>query len=264
MLPDLSTVRPRDLTIEVAGGERRLRFTNETGNRGAGPLEIFPQAFSGADTNDCDGDGDATNDLLVHQRVYMDNDGDGLFDRETDTESEAPVAGCMVFHLEHDHWHFDAFARYALVDLNGAEVVVGTKRSWCITDSGEAPRFTLPGSPPEPVYPECKNNPNATEMTQGISPGWGDVYKYDLPMQYMVITGLPDGEYCLISTADPDNRLLETDDSNNSASVRIWLNGSSALKRCVRKMKRVLTRWAFVNVFWHGLLRKNEQREIAA
>ena len=36
---------------------------------------------------------------------------------------------------------------------------------------------------------------------------------------------MPDGRYALRSTVDPDNRLLETNDSNNDTVVFVQLTG---------------------------------------
>ena len=57
--------------------------------------------------------------------------------------------------------------------------------------------------------------------------GWSDVYRNFLPGQYLIITGVANGDYCLVSTADPVRRLSESNEGNNSASVRLRLSGSS-------------------------------------
>ena len=42
---------------------------------------------------------------------------------------------------------------------------------------------------------------------QGVSPGWVEEYPWDIEGQYVDITGLPEGAYFLVVTADPDARL---------------------------------------------------------
>jgi hypothetical protein len=54
---------------------------------------------------------------------------------------------------------------------------------------------------------------------QGLSVGWVDVYDHYLPGQSIDISGVPDGVYALISTADPFNLIQESDESNNAAVV---------------------------------------------
>jgi subtilase family serine protease len=40
------------------------------------------------------------------------------------------------------------------------------------------------------------------------------------------ITGLPDGEYALRSTTDPEDQLRESDEGNNAAMVYIEIEGN--------------------------------------
>ena len=59
---------------------------------------------------------------------------------------------------------------------------------------------------------------------QGLSVGWGDLYNSGTAGQYLVITGVPDGTYCFVSTADPLSTLSESDENNNVASRAITLS----------------------------------------
>src|SRR4051794_23912435 len=67
LLPNLQTRGPYDLRTTDESGRRLLRFTNETPNKGPGVLDVRPHAG-----NDCDGDGDPTNDRKAYQRIYRD------------------------------------------------------------------------------------------------------------------------------------------------------------------------------------------------
>lgn len=60
-----------------------------------------------------------------------------------------------------------------------------------------------------------------------MSVGWADTYGAHLDGQHVTTTGLADGTYCLVSTADPANQLLETDDSNNEVGIQVTLTGNS-------------------------------------
>jgi hypothetical protein len=220
LLPDLVTLQPSDVSIEWADGERRLRFTNEIANRHTGVLELFPETGDGGD---CDGDGAPGNDRLIRQRVYQDSDGNGSFTRGADTEWWGREVGCMVFHGEHEHWHMEDFTLFELRDSSGA-VVRGVKTSTCMLDTWRA--VDLPGAPDSAYYryEDCSQH-----SPQGISVGWVDRYASDLPAQYIVITNVPDGDYCLVSTADPEDRALETNEDNNEASIRLRLAGNAAI-----------------------------------
>ena len=138
----------------------------------------------------------------------------------------------MVFHPAHGHWHLENFARYELkpIDGNGnvgTAVAASTKVSFCIIDVHH-PFPTLPGSPGAKYYTQCDRN-----STLGISIGWSDEYHSTLADQYIVITNVPDGIYCLVSTADPlGNRhatpprgFAELSRTNNAAGVKITITG---------------------------------------
>ena len=58
----------------------------------------------------------------------------------------------------------------------------------------------------------------------GISVGWADLYDYTIDFQWIDVTGLPSGQYWLESVADPDDRLLETDETNNAARALVNLD----------------------------------------
>ena len=49
---------------------------------------------------------------------------------------EKRFAGCSIFHVEHDHWHFEEFARYRLVNPKSDRVVASSEKvSFCVRDS---------------------------------------------------------------------------------------------------------------------------------
>ena len=230
LLPDLVTLRlsQNDLTLEPSGARLLLRLSNEIGNRGRGPLEIYPSATP----SDCDGDGDPANDRDTYQRIFLDSNADNVFDREQDLESDDILSGCERYHPAHDHWHLLDFSRYKLVrERNGHTVVRSTKIGFCIIDSDR--RFaSLPGSPPEAYYPAGSADCDRDSI-DGLSVGWADTYGYFLPGQQLNVTGLRRGRYCLVSTADPHNKLRESDNSNNARRTRIALHPA---KRTVERL----------------------------
>jgi hypothetical protein len=226
--PDLQTQPPKDLeVVGVRVGpriERRLRFDNEVANRGPGPFEVFPVS------QDCNGDGDVRNDRTAMQRIYQDSNGSGAFERGSDTAARTVPIGCMTFHPQHHHWHLEQFAGYALRAIRvdgtlGPPVAASTKVSFCIIDVNH-PLPELVGSPTSAYYTTCGRND-----TTGISVGWSDEYRSTLADQYVVISGVPDGVYCLVSTSDPPGRMVETTTANNAARVRVTLSGNTATPR---------------------------------
>jgi hypothetical protein len=214
LLPNIQTLPPSDLVVAMEGRHKRLFLTNELANVQTGPLEVYPRP------EDCDGDGDTSNDRTAYQRIFFDSDGDGIFTREIDTGWTKSRAGCFRFHPSHSHWHFQDYARYDLLHLaNGRRVRSHVKISFCIIDFYH--RYPeVPGSPDRPFYLSC-----GPVDTQGVSVGWADIYSIQTPGQYIDITNVPDGDYCVRSTTDPNNRLVETDETDNSGSIAINLQG---------------------------------------
>ena len=235
LLPDIRTLRPSDVTMDIhqKPDTRLLRFSNEIMNQGLGPLELGPVA------EDCDEDGDPTNDRTAYQHVFQDTETDespGQFLRMKASGDVGDLfqevrAGCSFFHPSHNHWHFEDFATYQLSPMTTegpSETVIGSsdKVSFCLLDSNSV-RTDLPGFNPALFYNRCEE-----DAVSGISVGWADLYTSGLPEQWIDIgpVGSPvvDGTYCLKSTADPSNKLIELKNGNNSRSVRIKIKGASA------------------------------------
>ncbi|MBL8092811.1 MAG: hypothetical protein JNL73_01490 [Anaerolineales bacterium] len=201
LLPDLRTLPPWNLSIERPSADTRLlRFANTVWNSGAGPIELYG-------VHDV-----STLQTTVAQRVFH---ADGSFlDHKV---------GSFVWHPEHDHWHVGDFATYALwtVADDGASVLRTTssdKLSYCLIDTDiVAPE--LSGFPAGRVYIGCGR------LRQGLSIGWGDTYEADLPGQELDLGGLADGQYALVSTANPRGHLIETDVSNNTGITYLELRG---------------------------------------
>jgi hypothetical protein len=217
LLPDLVTRKPFKIFLQVTPSRKRLvRFSNEVVNVGAGPLELRPRA------DDCDGDGDLGNDRTSYQRIYRDANANGRFTRGVDVAYRTRSAGCTRFHPAHKHWHFEALAGYALHEGRpGPFLVAGKKVSACVVDTRRRlPK--APGSPRRKYYGGCRR-----DSIGGISIGWGDVYGARVTGQQLDVTTLRDGVYCLVSRADPENRLQESNERNNARTTRIVLRGET-------------------------------------
>ena len=174
---------------------RLLSMSVVMANIGDGPMEIWGEKTFPDGTQ------------RVFQRIYDDQGG---FTRRR--------AGRFVFHDSHHHLHFDEFAAYNLVNVTpdggvGDIVAGGSKVSFCLRDS-TIHDPGLPGAPSTAEY-NCG-------IVQGISVGWADVYNKFLPDQWIDITGVPDNIYWLEVITDPQDRLRETDETNNV--VRILVN----------------------------------------
>ncbi len=218
LLPDLRTMRRSFFHTEtLPGGTRLLSFGNTVADTGTGPLELHPRI------EDCDQNGNFQDDRTAYQRIFRDANDDGYFTRGVDTVFQDRVAGCFTYDPAHGHWHFQDYARYDLRAIpDGTLIRTNTKVGFCLVDTDHL--FPgLPGSPSRPFFLSLCGSTD----TQGISIGWADTYSPLLPRQWIDITGVPDGDYCFVSTADPDDLLVELDSSNNSASRPLHLDATS-------------------------------------
>lgn len=212
LLPNLRSLAASDLQIEVAGGDRLLRFSASLANVGDGPLLVEPLMSARC----------AGSSVGAEQLLHADRDEDGRFERARDPVEQRRFAGCMLDHPTHDHWHFDAMAAYTLRrSLAERPLVSRDKVSFCLRDNEQ-----VRGQPvvvPREHFGECTRN-----GPQGISPGWVDIYTYELDGQSL---RLPDavrsGRLCLELVSDPLSRLRESDETDNATAIGIEISGTS-------------------------------------
>jgi hypothetical protein len=112
----------------------------------------------------------------------------------------------------HMHYHFRDFADYRLVDPASQEVAAGLKVGFCLLDL----RRWDTNAPADAAY-SCDN--------QGIQAGWSDIYSSSLPCQWIDITSLAGGVYTLEVEVDPENRLIESNETNNTTRVFVVIDG---------------------------------------
>jgi hypothetical protein len=202
LYPDLQVVVPQHLAIQRAEGQEFLYFTNGIANRGDGPLRLRADPYP----EDVAATPPAIQEVL---------DADGRV-------VERQVVGDFVYSTEHEHWHLGDVARFEIrVALDGGKnglwgalVAERSKETMCLLDFYKLDD-PLPAAKGE--YAEC------APQVQGISPGWVDQYYKVIPGQQIAIGGLAAGSYYLISTANPEGRLLERTADNNAAWVSFEL-----------------------------------------
>lgn len=148
-----------------------VRLSNEIANAGAGPLEIFPSPV----WENCDGDNDPSNGRTAYQRVFQDSPDAGsvgYFNRGTDGVSSTRPAGCMHFHPQHNHWHFDSFSSYRIYrEGNGKLLDSNEKVSYCVVDNVAPLKPPPQGQPSSPYYPTNEGcDQTATEDFRSAGP----------------------------------------------------------------------------------------------
>lgn len=211
--------------ISEEGARLCLRFDQVLANVGEGALDfrfLLP----------ADPEANPTGDII--QRIAR---SDGGF-----TER---VGGAWEFHPTHQHYHYSGFALSRLwkvdaegrrashpakarrhrVGMSAGPVRSGRKVSFCIVDI-EIDAWAEKGDAPRTYNaPACLEPTPEGHLRQGLSAGWADVYDWFLPDQYIEATGLANGTYLLETVVDPDDTILEADESNNCGGVFVRLSG---------------------------------------
>ncbi|HXA43347.1 MAG TPA: hypothetical protein VNV65_10610 [Candidatus Solibacter sp.] len=212
----------------AAGANRCLRFTQDIRNVGIGPLELrFRLAgVDGASPST------AMTNCQMEQVVYR-----------TDGSTWTRPAGPCVYHLQHQHFHYQNMALNTLHRVlptgvtDPATVRTSQKLGFCLEDvdnfaygspDNMAPGYAIPNN----IRCQPTGLPSATAPqdgiweTMGITKGWGDVYTWDLPSQFIEVTGVPDGVYEVVNEANPDHGILETTSGSQASATRICIQGS--------------------------------------
>ena len=158
----------------VTPGVRRLvRFTVTTPNIGKGDVFVG-NPLDHADPN---GDGDFS-------------DNDGMFE----------FATC------HNHFHFQHYATYKLIDEAG-KVWKSAKRGFCMLDTDPNPAKWGESPAGDRNYYACGTY--TLPGFQGVSHGWADSYVFQLAGQYFVLDGgdgqavVPPGNYTIEIEVNP-------------------------------------------------------------
>ena len=107
-------------------------------------------------------------------------------------------------------------ARYALRRAGETEPIAERRKvSFCLRDNRRVPGVGT--TVRREHFGECTRR-----SRQGISPGWVDVYPYDLPGQSLPLPPRLDGiQLCLDLEADPLGVLEEADEDDNGTSLGI-------------------------------------------
>jgi hypothetical protein len=199
-LPDLGMAKLTRIQIQNTDGQRLLRFDAAIVNIGAGSFELHG---SRPDTS--------TDMTEVTQRIY--DDAGGYRDRPTTAQMYWAGDG-------HNHWHVRDLEEYELIRLdNGKKVGTGAKEGFCFHDNYKF------GSTEPAYYTSCGHDPDALEVTMGLSRGWGDLYSWKTVGQYIDITDLNSGRYRLQAMADAGGWFEESDETNNVTWVNIQIKG---------------------------------------
>lgn len=205
---------------------RCLRFTSEVDNVGAAPLTI---RIKWADASVPPTVAAAPGECEAQQVIWR-----------TDGTATYHDAGGCEFHTQHAHFHYLNFVEYTLHKVNpdgstGKQIAKSLKESFCLADDGYF-GYATPGPNGPRNYvgqPDCNvpstPSPQAPTawITMGVSPGWGDIYTWDTPDQYIDISNTPPGIYDIVSIANPVGKLVTAGKAKTCGATRIKLTDST-------------------------------------
>jgi hypothetical protein len=197
-----------------------LRLTSGPINVGDGP---FMKTFTFA--SDATGGGLSADGAFVRGHTFQDI----LF---SDGTVEKRPAGTYSFHTTHAHFHDDGILTYELFHVVGdglAPAGNGTKSGFCPADQlmGQWRAFTQErnGFFGEGDTPTGSCYGAADDGLLALTRGWGDVYRWQRPGQYVEFAGNGDGLYVVRTTVDKSNTTLEVDETDNSAYALVRITG---------------------------------------
>jgi hypothetical protein len=199
---------------------RLLKFPASTFNIGAGAVEINS-------TRDNAADGKASwHDTLTTQRIYH---SDGTYeDRDITSGIDFYWQALAVIGNDnhgHKHWHIYDFDSYTL-DGNPD---IQEKHGFCLSSTADNGPSLSGAGELDPRYDDSQacgfGNENATSITHGLSPRYGDTYPSHLPDQGIDIGDLTSGVHTIQVCVDQHNVLTESNEDNNCAKVDVEING---------------------------------------
>jgi hypothetical protein len=128
----------------------------------------------------------------------------------------------------HEHWHFQDFARYSLLDADQTQVVLSHKEGFCLANT-DAVDFTVPGAVWNPYNTDLATacgDLSSLAVREVLLTGSGDTYYQSLPGQSFKVRDLPNGVYYVKIEVNPNGNMFETDKTNNVSLRKIRLMGS--------------------------------------
>jgi hypothetical protein len=140
-------------------------------------------------------------------------------------------AGTMGFDSQHghNHWHFEQFARYQLLDSARSLAVRSHKMGFCIAPTDPV-NLLAPHAVWQPpsigLGGEC-GVPTALWVQEMMPVGWGDTYFQYVAGQAFDITRVPNGTYYIEVIANPERVLYESNTSNDSSLRKVILGGTA-------------------------------------
>jgi hypothetical protein len=208
------------ITLGGGGAMGCLRFTSGPINVGDGP---FLKEFKFAS--------DLASGQMQPDGPYLRGESRQIIVNADGKEWTRP-AGTYSFHTTHAHFHDDGILTYELFKVDGTTLTPagkGTKSGFCPADQlmGQWREFRQdkPGDfgGGDTATGNCYGA--ADDGLLSLTRGWGDVYRWQRPGQYVDWGNNIDGLYVVRATVDKSNTTLETNENDNAAYALIRVTG---------------------------------------
>lgn len=139
------------------------------------------------------------------------------------------------FHVVHSHFHDDGILSMELMkvgdDASLKKVGVGTKSGFCPANQLFADWRSFDNEPADDVIGSgdvaTGNCQSPTDGVLGLTPGWGDVCRWQRPEMYVEFNDQPDGLYVVRMTIDAGHEVLESRYDNNVAYALVKVSGDT-------------------------------------
>ena len=128
----------------------------------------------------------------------------------------------------YNHWHFQQFAQYRLLNSSKTKVLRSQKEGFCIAPTDPV-NLLLPHATWVPSFTGLSgacSSQSALWVREELPVGWGDTYFQDTPGQAFNITNLPNGTYYIEIIANPEKLLHETNTRNDISLRKVILGGT--------------------------------------
>ncbi|MGN0066016.1 MAG: lysyl oxidase family protein [Nocardioides sp.] len=209
--PDLRSLPAWQISLNRKG--TLLRFGATVWNGGDSPLIV-------------DGFRNSTDENVMDAYQYF-FDADG-------TQTGYQQVGEIKFHGgNHQHWHFQDFARYRLLNADKTPAVTSGKVSFCLANT-DVVDYTVPGADWNPYNTDLSTScgqPGSLSLRQVLSSGSGDTYAQFRTGQAFNISKLKNGWYWISVEANPSGRLIEGDTTNNVSLRKVWIGGKPGARK---------------------------------
>lgn len=203
-VPNMAALPAWGIGVYRRKGRDYLSFGATVWNGGPAPLTVEGFRQPGQDVMDAwqyftDASGDVVGKAQVGQMAYDPRPG-------------------------HEHWHFEQFTDYALMDATKTQAIMSEKQSFCLGPTDPIDLLADRADWSGPWGSEC-GSPGSLWVRESLPTGWGDTYFQWLPGQSFDVTDVPSGTYFIRVQVNPLGELYDRTSADDVSFRRVRLRG---------------------------------------